>query len=82
MSLFYPMTGVHPRVWINKYPNPQYTNVPFYVHYPYYTNNMIYNYSPTDPFSYTYGLESPVCRCDVFHTLGECLAQRNKYGCP
>ena len=81
MSVYFPLSSVHPRVWINRYPNPEYTNEPFYVKYPYYTNDMIYNYSPDPPFHYDYGLEEQ-CRCDVYHTMGECLAKQRYYHCP
>jgi hypothetical protein len=82
MSVDYSLSINPHRVLLNPYPHPSYTNQPFYVKYPFYTNNMIYNYSPNTPFYYTYGLESSKCLCDVYHTLAECLEKKRYFNCP
>lgn len=82
MSVNYPLTQYDKKIYLNPYPNPTYTNHPFYISWPYYTNHMIYNYSPKDPFSYTYGLIDPKCRCDVYHSIHECIRKRNENQCP
>jgi hypothetical protein len=86
MSVYYPLTNYDQRVYLNPYPHATFTNHPFYISYPYYTNgnDMKYDYSPKDPFAYRYGLgpADPYCRCDVFHTVAECIRKRSAYHCP
>ena len=91
MSVYYPYSEFPPSVYLNNPPplyknvlNYAYTNKPVNVHYPYTTNDLTYNYSPQPPFSYSYsyGADSPPCRCDVFHTIADCVRRRSFYQCP